>query len=441
MLNKTGGGIMIPNLKQSLSKEIFKHYLNNFNKITIISFGRYGIVVLLTLPDNLDYSNEDKFYKQMSPNENYGKIVKSLLIKIQFVNSTKNLELTLGDHTFSCVTEGQIQDETNIQTDIFFKTVNFMQPLCPSIIYAEIIKDYSEKNIILNLLKKADNLPFPIENNIIFNNDIGIIVMEMIHNSNTLFHYIYEKNENIDTIKEDIKKINNSLDQKYINSIKDIDIIKREIQIANNISRYALLKLALETGYNHNDFHKGNILIQQDKTYFKDIEFSPILIDFGRTTKLNLDILNSIKEKIQQKNYIGALAELCKPYNSKLDHTKILNYKYYSWVCGNYDGQILNNSITENDNIMINDLFEKRELAIDENIHNMSKLHDADPNKYPLLPLANNIKNNLYNGMIGGLTKRKIKSRKNKRNKINKRNKNKTNNNKTNKTIPLVKKK
>jgi hypothetical protein len=95
---------------------------------------------------------------------------------------------------------------------------------------------------------------------------------------------------------------------------------------------------------------------------------------------------------------------------------------------------------------MINDLFEKRELAIDENIYNMSKLHDADPNKYPLLPLANNIKNNLYNGMIGGLTKRKIKSRKNKRNKINKRNKNKTNNNKTNnnktnKTIPLVKKK
>ena len=187
-----GGGIMLPYSKQELSKKIFTYYLNNFYKISILSYGLYGIVLLLLLPNNIDPSNEDNFYKQMTPNENYGKIVKSLIIKIQFMNN--NLEVKLGNYKFLGVTEKQIQDEINIQTDIFFKTFNYMQPLCPSIIYAEIIKYFSEKINILNLLRKADNLPFPVENNIIYNNDLGIIVMEMIYNSIPLFNYINEIN-------------------------------------------------------------------------------------------------------------------------------------------------------------------------------------------------------------------------------------------------------
>ena len=441
MKNINGGGIMMPYSKQESSKKIFTYYLNNFNEIKTVSFGRYGIVLLLLLPETIDSTIEDNFYKQMTPNQDYGKIVKSLLIKVQFVNNNYNVKL--GDHEFSGVTQKQIQEEINIQTDIFFKTLNYMQPLCPSIIYADIIQDFSEKQKILNLLRKAQNLPFPVENNIIYNNDFGIIVMEMIHNSKNLFNYVDDKKENINKNKEYINKLNNSIidnvrqDSNFDeinNAMKTINLDKNDIELAENISRYALLKLALDTGYGHNDFHKGNILIQEDNTYFKNIDISTILIDFGRTTKLNLDILNTIKTKVQQKNYIGALAELCKPYNTKLVHTRTLNVNYYGWVCGDYDGQIRSKKLADSVNTVIDQLFEKRELAIDENIQTMSRLHDSEPNKYPLLPLSNEIKNKLYNGMIGGKGKGKGKRKKkikrktmknklSRRNKTNKRNK------------------
>ena len=99
MNNINGGGIMLPYSKQELSKQIFTYYLNNFYEIKTLSYGRYGIVFVLLLPDDIDTTNEDNFYKQMTPNENYGKIVKSLLIKIQFVNSGP-YPVTLGNVEF-----------------------------------------------------------------------------------------------------------------------------------------------------------------------------------------------------------------------------------------------------------------------------------------------------------------------------------------------------
>ena len=440
MNNINGGGIMLPYSKQELSKQIFTYYLNNFYEIKTLSYGRYGIVFVLLLPDDIDTTNEDNFYKQMTPNENYGKIVKSLLIKIQFVNSGP-YPLTLGNVEFSGTSEKQIQDEINVQTDIFFKTFNYLQPLCPSIIYGDIIKEIIEKQNMLNVLRKAKHLPFPIPNDITYSNDLGIIVMEMINNSIPLYNYVYAKEENIERFKIYIKNLNNSIDEntrqdsnfeKINQAMKHINEEKNKIELVKNISRYALLKLALETGYNHNDFHKGNILIQDENNYFKDIPKSVSLIDFGRTTKLNLDILNSIKQKVEQKNYIGALSDLCKPYDTSLAITKIEHASFFDWVCGDYEGHEVpegnkkSKSLDDSVNTMIGDLFEKRKLAIDEIIQKMTELHNSETNKYPLLPLYNTIKNNLYNGMIGGKIKIKIKrklKRKTKKNKLFKRKK------------------
>lgn len=428
MKNINGGGIMLPYSKQELSKEIFTYYLNNFLKILTLSYGRYGIVFVLYLPDDIDTTNEENFYKQMTPNENYGKIVKSLLIKIQFVNEG-NYPVTLGNVEISGTSEKQIQDEINVQTDIFFKTFNYLQPLCPSIIYGDIIKEIIEKQNMLKLLSKAIHLPFPLPINIAFSNDIGIIVMEMINNSIPLYNYVYEKEESIKRFKKYIKDLNNSITdnvrqdsnfEKINQAMKNINQEKNKIELVKNISRYALLKLALETGYNHNDFHKGNILLQDDNNYFKDILKSPILIDFGRTTKLNLDILNSIKQKVEQKNYIGALADLCKPYDTSLAITKIEHASFFDWICGDYEGHEVpegkkkSKSLDDSVNTKIGELFEKRDLALVEIIQKMTELHASEPNKYPLLPLSNSIKNNLYNGMIGGKVIIKRKTKKNK---------------------------
>jgi hypothetical protein len=486
MKHKNGGGIMLPKSNPDLSKQIFTYYLNNLEKIQVISVGGYGIVLLLSLPENIDISNENNFYKQIIPNENYGKIVKKLLIKLQFVNDQKKISINIDtDYKITSVKKLDIENEINIQTDIFFKTLNYMQPLCPSIIYADILTDDEEKLDMMNLLKKADFLPnnAPVENIISINN-IGIIAMEMVNDSRTLYTYISESEDqsekvygyinnmkeyindnmnnidatmrNIDKQREKLNNMENKEDiaiieekiknmENYIKSIEEnikdaekyikdaeakLKTITEDVEFVKNICRYALLKLALETGYNHSDFHNGNILLEKDTTYFDNIKLSPVLIDFGRTNKLDLNILYAIKKSVEEKNYVNALSYLCQPYNTtKTFHTKSEYKKYYGWICGDYGGTIPEDKLSDSVNIQIDELFKSHEVSIDKNVEIMNKLHDADPTKYPLLPLSNNIKNLLYNGMIGGRKKRK--TRKNKSNKIRKKDKryktNKTN--------------
>ena len=54
-------------------------------------------------------------------------------------------------------------------------------------------------------------------------------------------------------------------------------------------------------------------------------------------------------------------------------------------------------ALEQYNNDQIDKLFQLREIAIDENVNAMKLLHDSDPNVYPLLPVSNQIKNQLYN--------------------------------------------
>jgi hypothetical protein len=77
-------------------------------------------------------------------------------------------------------------------------------------------------------------------------------------------------------------------------------------------------------------------------------------------------------------------------------------------------------ALEQYNNDQIDKLFELREIAIDENVNIMKILHDNDPNLYPLLPVANQLKNQLYNGMIGGGRRKRRNNRKTKRRQTNK---------------------
>jgi hypothetical protein len=180
--------------------------------------------------------------------------------------------------------------------------------------------------------------------------------------------------------------------------------------------------------------------------YFSTIDKRPIIIDFGRTTKISPIIMEKIKETVKNKEYIKALKYLCN-YNTANEFIKDPYYnEYYGWVCGNYNSddleyldKLVENLIEHDDsnetkeeklnkikrkinsskyhpfddmkNIHTTDkhihyLFQMRETSIDENIEIMKTLHNID-SKYPSLPiLSSNIKNNLYNGMLGGKKKR-----------------------------------
>jgi hypothetical protein len=427
--NIFGGGLILPynTPKDNIihSKEIFMYYLENAEAIKLISAGSYGYAFLLTLPDNIinDPTNKHMLYRKMTPNKTYGEPVNMLVVKFQFIyehvsNPRLKIPVKLAD----------IQNEINVQTDITFKTLNYLQPICPSIVCAIVSTDITSKLRLCHLLfSKAIGITSTekqiIEKEVMIYG-VGLIAMELVYNSFTLHHYLESPNVN------------------KLNKIK-----------ALNIARYTMLKLALDTEYNHGDFHKGNILIQLNGDYFKRMNGNPVklsasIIDFGRTKKIHPEIMNKIRECVRNKEYRKALGYLCSPEGS---NKYISNVKYswnnFGWLCGNYNLDV-NNDVQIQDyinkmntlhgepkyavmglektkkfikeqilefgsdiDVQIDQLFKMREVAIDDLVKTMSSLHDSEPDKYPLLPVSNSLKNSLYNGMIGGKHKRRIKPR------------------------------
>ena len=67
-------------------------------------------------------------------------------------------------------------------------------------------------------------------------------------------------------------------------------------------------------------------------------------------------------------------------------------------------------------NGFMSDLFKAREGALNKITATMSALHDSQQNKYPLLPLSNQMRNVVYNGLIGGKRRYKRYNRTYKRN-------------------------
>ena len=398
-----GGGIMF-STKSKESCNIFNYYLDNLETVTMISNGVFGAIFLLELPDSLNVTNENKhlFYRKMTPSSEYGDYVKQLVVKYQHVDKLGIGMMRLGGGSLTAIEEPEFQNEINIQTDVVLKTMKYLQPLCPSVIYAEIINDDVKKNNLYEkLIAPAKNLDIDVSNFRFYN--MGIIVMEMVHNSSTLYSYVDDEPNNA--------------------------------TLAENVARYAVLKLALDTEYNHGDFHKGNILIQTDSSYFLSSNkgptpISPMLIDFGRTSKINPSIMKLIRDSVKNKNYTKALSYLCDAQHSN-EYVRDIQYKsYYGWVCGNYnvntDEDISNyptdwTKLSVEINNEIDTLFVERELALNKNVETMNQLNSSNPEKYPLIPVSNKLKNKLYSGMIGGKMHNKKRYTRNKRRKNKKR--------------------
>ena len=472
------GGLLLPNKNE---KETFLSYLDN-SDIDFLSKGSYGLTlktfIVRQIPESLkestswdirlskksnvhyyankltgvstfevpedigekpEYLPKINYYKKISPDETFGKPVVNLVLKLVLICNTKKRFQLNPREMISNVFEDDFTNEINIQTDIYFKTINYLQPLCPGIVYSEIIKDKTDIKTFLGLINNKCDVelqPLIIELNKIcaINPDvsIGLIGMECASDYSTLGQAL-----NI------FRKSNET------------------IAIIRGCAQYALLKLATDTGYSHNDFHNNNILLVSSTNYFNEGTIQPMLIDFGRAVKIPPDILSKIKEHIKNKNYVDALSLLCdKSYAheflTSLEHVG----SHYGWVCGDYnlsqddylqiadrELQSRNIQITKANltqppdkkyrlkNIsdyektypkptklppIINELIErmyiKREKAIDNNIKVMNDLHDSN-NMYPLIPVSDSIKGQLYKGFIGGKKRKKRKTKTNKKHK------------------------
>ena len=390
------GGMLLESLSSAESETNFKTFISDANP-TMLSQGTYGFVTKW----ELNAGSTNNTYKKIIPTDEFGNKITTLIVKICCVRPTdeiNNDEEQIKGNKLLSVSATEFINETNIQTDIYLKTINYLQPICPGIAYANIVP------IKLNPLKCCSSSPDlkkilnPMMRFIVNNPNykIGIIAMEMAENLTS----------------------NNVLTNNDF----------------SNIGRYALLNLALTTGYTHGDFHRGNILICDSTSYFNGVNYRPIVIDFGRSTKLPPDKFNQLKTFVSNHDYISALKILC--HSNEFVQNIAYSEFFYGWVCGDYD---LNDEAYENNkidnvdnyawngipekppalpetiNAEIDVLFQAREIAIDANIETMILAHEQDRIKYPLLPVSNQIKNKLFSGLIGGKRKRIILGKKRQR--------------------------
>ena len=420
---KQKGGLILPYKDTKKSEEIFMRYLEN-SDIKKLTSGAYGLTYVSKLRNDESMTGDE--YKTISPDASNGSKVNSLLIKISIITEYSDEEILLGSSIeLRTVEEESFKDEINIQTDIYLKTLGYLQPLCPGIVYAKILNNIEGSALLEKMIEnikdeKSRELIKNLKFGIGINEEIklGIIGMEFLETGDTLFNKSYDAD------------------------------IESKLHY-NNYVRYVLLKLALETGYNHGDFHKGNIMLIPSSNYIYGESERVIIIDFGKAKKLSPETIQKIKNDVENRNYVVALKELCLIKNS---NDVVINPRYrdyYGYVCMNYNltnpeyemelvkklgpeyeghirQMVINNmknnvamgynmsgsELADNINNELHRLFQNREKQIDINIKVMEKLHEENRERYPLLPVSNALKNELYNGMIGGSgrkTKRNVK--------------------------------
>jgi hypothetical protein len=345
--------------------------------------GSNGIVFVATL--NPDTTTNYKYLDASA----FGTPVTKLIIKVCFVMEDgipyKGSELVYP------VLYDEFKDEVNIQTDIFLKTMNYLQPLCPAIVYANVFD--STNNLLSDIVQSSIHsisLKPPtdkIRKQFTFLKKVdqdlkkgaiqryGIIAMELADNYNNVYKETHE----------------NPLYTTDVNR----DANKRQLE---NMVRYMLVELAVKTGYNQGDYHASNVLINlQSNTYFKGINGEPLLIDFGYTVKFSEDKISLIKDLYKNKDYQGILEQIC--LTPRSDGTNINTEEYadlYGYICDASNSSETNR--TEN-NKQIADLIQRKTEATDDIIQLFNSKTD-EREKYPMLPLSNKMKNQMYVGIM-----------------------------------------
>lgn len=326
------------------SEEAFLHFMNNCTFKFYIA-GNNGVTIIAKLNDNIQ-----SHYKYIN-SYNFNKDVDKLLLKLVLINKDKNNDDD-DDDTTNCsnsnkefklddkssldfASKEEFMHEVNTHIDIYLKTMQYLQPICPPICYANIYEYNNKNKLFLHkiLRNNLSLLGIYINYGKAFDS-IGLIAMEFAENFKQLFNLMPYKN----------------------------------YEIYKNMSRYLLLRLAIETEYNHSDFHKYNILINQDEnTYFDSLFGYPLLIDFSWAQKIPLDKLEIIKKYYNEKKYIEALDILYKM--KRRDDIDLEEHDIFNWMSKN----VISINKREKINNEIDNLINLRNTAI-ENMKKHSTL-------------------------------------------------------------------
>ena len=308
------GGIMINNKN---SDEAFKYFMNN-STFSYLANGANGILFKAKLNAGAKSNYKTIEY---TDSKSYGDMVNEIIIKLVFVyddpkgetlsesieidiNNVQSESESITPTEFYTTELQRFKAEVNIQTDVFFKTIEYLQPVCPAIVYSAVYEQDTDDEIdaymedknnktklrwlLYTIYKSCDSeQTLNIINgitNLIYTNptilNIGIIAMEFA-DSYTLLSGLQKKQtpktSSMGYYDDYILTTNSTPQQtiRYENEAHQLDI-DNELYI--NMTIFILLKLAYDTGYTHGDFHMSNIFINKNyNNYFKGIDGKPLL--------------------------------------------------------------------------------------------------------------------------------------------------------------------
>ena len=323
-------------------------------RISYLSSGAFGVVFLVESDTSPYVSIRDD------------RPINKMIIKLCGIsNHTFPLTSTIGgkQYTVKTVTEKSFEREIEIQTEVFFRTCDYVDPICPCIIHTEVKRaDYDPVNRqrlaprLAHLLSKSE--PDTAEHILLhfFLQQItsgrlsayGLICMEYADGFETL--YRLKKTESASTIEE-----------------------------LESIARLKLIEMSVKTCYTHSDFHDGNILCKLGS------KPQVTLIDFGLCNRLNDEQWKTLKEEWDSHSYYDALESIFYPL--RYDSYDLRNrMDEYGWLLGTDeidedDGEFEEIDVPEK---IIDKITSELDALVEEENKKIQKLKEKFPGKYPL---------------------------------------------------------
>ena len=215
------------------------------------------------------------------------KKINKIIIKVCAINKEPfKITLRVNGHnsTFSTLHEKNFEKEIEIQTEVFFRTCEYLDPICPSILHTEVKNspyDYQSKKRLetrlSHLLSKS--------------NEIAQIYLKHI----------------IDLLHQGRLSMYGIICMEYAEGYETLAKLKilrpDKIEKLRDITRNKLIEMSLKTQYTHSDFHENNILCNPDTE-------EVLLIDFGLANKMSDEQWKILRDEYKEKRYFDALESI-----------------------------------------------------------------------------------------------------------------------------------
>jgi hypothetical protein len=272
-------------------KDVFYEFLNS-SKITYVGAGSSGLGLLSSNATN------DSYKILTTNNENV--VCSKLFVKVAPIytdmNATVQPSFSLllpGIHSALIYSnaESDFWSEVYLQSKIYKKTNEYLEPVCPPIVYSECLDNTGSIEILKKLFKLVDNsLGYDEDDDPLFE-----------------LYNMYEKNS-----KLKLGIIGMGFTQGYTSLYSMFRNNYPNITHYYDLAIYELLRL-YSTGYIHGDFSLANVMINTEYNYTGTNSGRAMLIDFGMTFKHNYkyrDIPVILQQMLQTETPFSSMTPL-----------------------------------------------------------------------------------------------------------------------------------